>query len=156
MKHSISLLSAAAAAAVFAVGCASDFSGSSYAQNSARAQHTVYYGTITHIEGAVIEGDSGVVGAIAGGVVGGLLGNTIGGGHGRDLAAGVGAVAGAATGAAIEKGATKQNALAIEVQLDGDGRVMSVTQTQGGDSFAVGQRVRVLVGSDGTTRVRPF
>ena len=150
MKHSISLLSAAAAAAVFAVGCASDFSGSSYAQNSARAQHTVYYGTITHIEGAVIEGDSGVVGAIAGGVVGGLLGNTIGGGHGRDLAAGVGAVA------AIEKGATKQNALAIEVQLDGDGRVMSVTQTQGGDSFAVGQRVRVLVGSDGTTRVRPF
>lgn len=156
MKHCNPILLLAAAVAVFSAGCASDFSGSSYAQSSARTQQTVYYGTITHIEGAVIEGNSGIVGAVAGGVVGGLLGNTVGGGHGRDLAAGVGAVAGAATGAAVEKSATKQNALAIEVQLDGDGRVMSVTQTAGNDSFAVGQRVRVLVGADGTTRVRPF
>ncbi|MBR1836319.1 MAG: hypothetical protein IJ783_03445, partial [Kiritimatiellae bacterium] len=64
--------------------------------------------------------------------------------------------AGAAAGAAAEKSLTKQNGLAIEVQLDGDGRVMSVTQVAGSDAFAVGQRVRVLVGADGTTRVRPF
>ena len=149
------VLPAVAIASLLAAGCASDFSGSSYSQSSARTQQVVYYGEITHIEGATIEGNDGVVGGIAGAVVGGLLGNTIGGGSGRSLAAGVGAVAGAAAGAAVEKGTTKQNGLAIEVKLD-NGNVMSVTQTAGSDSFAVGQRVRVLVGAAGKTRVRPF
>ncbi|MBR1609699.1 MAG: hypothetical protein IJ678_08820, partial [Kiritimatiellae bacterium] len=85
MKNTRSLFLSAAVAAAFCAGCASDLTGYSYDRGEARAQHTVYYGTITHIEGAIVEGDPGIVGGIAGAVVGGLLGNTIGGGHGRDL-----------------------------------------------------------------------
>lgn len=115
---------------------------------------TVYYGVLKRIEPVVIEGNEGVVGGVAGGVVGGAIGSTIGGGSGNTVATVVGAVVGAAAGAAIERNSTTRQAYAFEVELK-DGRVMSVTQALGQDTFTVGQDVRVLVGADGTTRIRP-
>ena len=144
---------AAAAALLLAPGCADDLSGSSYGRSSARSAYTEVEGEILSVSPVTIEGKEGVLGGIAGGILGAAIGSTIGGGHGRDVAAAVGGVAGAAAGAATEKGATKQNGVELRVKLD-DGRVLNVTQTLGDDSFAPGQRVRVLFGSD--TRVRPL
>lgn len=156
MKTTMKPLAAAVAiAAIFAsTGCVSDYSGASYTQAEARMQNTVYYGTLTRIEPVVIEGNEGVVGAVAGGALGGALGSAVGGGSGNTIATVAGLVAGAAVGAATERSATKQQAYAFEVQLS-DGKTMSVTQTLGNDTFTVGQQVRVLVSPNGTTRVRP-
>ena len=156
MKHIAKPLAAAVllAATFFTAGCVSNYSGDTYSQAEARKQMTVYYGTLTRIEPVVIEGNEGAVGGIAGGVVGGAVGSTIGGGSGNTVATVVGAVVGAAAGAAIERRTTTQQAYAFEVELK-DGRIMSVTQTLGQDTFTVGQQVRVLVGADGTTRIRP-
>ena len=78
-NHVAKSLSVAFAAAVFASGCVSDYSGSTYSQSEARQQMAVYYGTLKRIEPVVIEGNEGVVGGVAGGVVGGAIGSTIGG-----------------------------------------------------------------------------
>lgn len=157
MKHTTKPLAAAVLAAAIAVsttGCVSDYSGASYTQAEARTQNTVYYGTLRRIEPVVIEGNEGTVGAVAGGVMGGALGSAVGGGSGNTIATVAGALAGAAAGAFAERNMTTQQAYALEVELS-DGRVMSVTQTLGNDTFTVGQQVRVLVAGNGTTRVRP-
>ena len=157
MKYLTKPLAAAVATAalVFSTtGCVSDYSGASYTQAEARMQQTVYRGTLTSIEPVVIEGNEGTVGAVAGGVMGGALGSAVGGGSGNTIATVAGALVGAAAGAMAERNMTKQQAYALEVTMP-DGRVMSVTQTLGNDTFTVGQNVKVLVGSNGTTRVRP-
>ena len=144
---------AAAAALLLAAGCAEDLSGSSYGRSSARSAYTEMEGEILSVAPVTIEGREGVLGGLAGGIIGAAVGSTIGGGHGRDVAAAIGGVAGAAAGAGAEKAGTKQNGVELRVKLD-DGRIMNVTQTLGDDSFAPGQRVRVLFGAD--TRVRPL
>ena len=156
MKHVINPLAAAVAtAAVFlSAGCVSDFSGSTISQAEARTQMSVSYGTITRIEAVTIEGNDGVVGAVAGGALGGAVGSAFGGGSGNAIATVVGAVVGAAAGASVERTSTTQQAYSFEVTLD-DGRIVAVTQTPGSDTFSVGQRVRLLVSRDGTTRIRP-
>ena len=132
---------AAAAALLLAAGCAEDLSGSSYGRSSARSAYTEMEGEILSVAPVTIEGREGVLGGLAGGIIGAAVGSTIGG------------VAGAAAGAGAEKAGTKQNGVELRVKLD-DGRIMNVTQTLGDDSFAPGQRVRVLFGAD--TRVRPL
>ena len=72
-------------------------------------------------------------------------------GRGRTLATIAGAALGAGAGYAGEKAVTKQNGLEIEVRLE-SGQILSIVQ--GADqSFAPGERVRVLRGVDGTSRV---
>jgi outer membrane lipoprotein SlyB len=86
--------------------------------------------------------------------VGGLVGNQIGGGSGRTAATVGGALLGGAAGSRIGQNVTSRNGLEIEVRLTEGGRRFSVVQeVNPRESFAVGDRVRLITGAGGRTRV---
>lgn len=132
-------------------GCASSNSGEVYSRDQARRTQTVQMGTVQFVKTIQIEGTKSGVGAVGGGVAGGVVGSTIGGGKGSILAAVGGAALGAVGGAVAEEKLTKKNGLEITVKLD-SGATIAVVQ-EADVMYSVGERVRVLTGSDGTTRV---
>lgn len=134
-----------------ATGCASSKSGEVYSRDQARQAMTVRLGTIEFVKEVQVEGSKSGLGAAAGGIAGGVAGSTIGGGKGSTLAALGGAAIGALAGHVAEEKMTKFNGLEITVKLD-DGDVLAVVQ-EADVMFVVGDRVRVLTGRDGTTRV---
>jgi outer membrane lipoprotein SlyB len=140
---------------ILSSGCATDYSGSAYDPEFVRQPHSVQYGTITRMAYAQVQGQADALGGIAGGVVGGALGHTVGGGSGKVLATAVGTVGGAAIGAAAQKKAGTQDVVEFTILLDGSDTEFSLVQNPGPDTFAVGQRVRVLTASNGVTRIRP-
>jgi len=109
-------------------------------------------GTVELVKSVKIEGTKTPVGTLAGAAAGGALGSTIGSGTGKTVAVVLGAIAGGAAGSAVEEQATKKDGLEITVKLD-NGEVISVVQ-EADVPFSVGERVRILKGPDGTTRVR--
>lgn len=133
-------------------GCAPTYGGGTYKGGQTRMAHTVQYGTVEQISDAVIEDSPSGLGALGGAIVGGVLGNLIGGGKGRVLTTLGGAAAGGAAGYAGEKTVNTKKAIEITVRLE-NGRVMSVVQ-EPDEIFAVGERVRILTGNDGSARVR--
>lgn len=141
------------AALTFSTGCASN-SGSSYKPDEARVAQSVQTGTITHIGRATIEQDSSFLGPIIGGVVGGVLGSTFGAGTGRTLAILGGAAGGALAGSMVDKQIQTENALEISIQLD-NGQIISVVQAED-DLYVVGDKVRVVSGANGRSRVQHF
>ncbi len=138
-------------AAALLTGCASSNSGEVYSRDQARRTQTVQMGTVQFVKNIQIEGTKSGVGAVGGGVAGGVIGSTIGGGKGSILAAVGGAALGAVGGAVAEEKLTKKNGLEITVKLD-SGATIAVVQ-EADVMYSVGERVRVLTGSDGTTRV---
>ena len=137
---------------LIAGGCASSRSGQVYSRDHARKAHTVRVGTVEAVQPVKIEGTKSGIGTVAGGAAGGVIGSTVGGGSGKRVATVLGAIAGGAAGAAAEEGITKKDGLEITVELD-DGEVIAVVQ-EADELFSVGDRVRILTGPDGTTRVR--
>ncbi|MFC1531836.1 glycine zipper 2TM domain-containing protein [Thermodesulfobacteriota bacterium] len=133
-------------------GCASSRSGQVYSRDHARKAHTIKLGTVEAVKQVSIEGTKSGVGAVAGGAIGGAVGSTIGSGSGKTVATVLGAVVGGVAGAATEDEVTKKDGLEITVELD-NGDVIAVVQ-EADEPFIVGDRVRVLTGPDGTTRVR--
>lgn len=136
---------------VVLAGCASQ-SGDVYNRSQAQRQLSVYYGTVLVVNTVTIEGSQSGLGTVSGGVIGGIAGNTVGGGHGRALATAVGAIGGALIGTAVEEGTTRKNGIEITVELD-SGEVIAVVQ-EADDLYAVGDRVRIIRGPSGVTRVR--
>lgn len=136
---------------VLLAGCASQ-SGDVYSRSQAQRQLSVFYGTILVVDQVTIEGAQSGLGTVAGGVLGGITGNTVGGGHGRALATAVGVIGGALVGTAVEEGSTRKNGLEITVELD-SGEVIAVVQ-EADDYYAVGDRIRVIRGPGGVTRIR--
>lgn len=132
--------------------CASSRSGEVYSRDQARKTHTVQFGTVELVKSVKIEGTKTPLGTLAGAAAGGALGSTIGSGSGKTVAVVLGAIAGGAAGSAVEEQATKKDGLEITVKLD-NGKVISVVQ-EADIPFSVGERVRILKGPDGTTRVR--
>ncbi len=132
-------------------GC-TNYSANTYSGRQVRSAQTVEYGTVELVQYVTLEeARDPVLGTAAGGVVGGIIGNMFGGGHGRTLATIAGAALGAGAGYAGEKTLTKQDGLEIQVRLD-NGTTISVVQAAD-QTFAPGDRVRVLRGSGGVTRV---
>lgn len=127
-------------------GCASSMSGSAYERRQARTAHEVQMGVVEHVREVEIEGTKSRVGSTAGAVAGSGAMR----GHGP-VGRVAGAVAGGVAGAAVEEGITRQKGLEITVKLDG-GRMLAVTQAADED-FKVGDRVRILFGGRGDTRV---
>lgn len=152
MKKTMFLV--AAVAALSMTGCTTDYSGSAYDPQFVRMPHTVTTGTIQRMDVVKIEGEAGLAGTAGGGIVGGAIGSTMGGGSGSTVTTALGALGGALLGGAIEKKATTQSAYEFEVLLE-NGRRITIVQTLGPDTFAVGQTVRVLTAPDGTSRIRP-
>ena len=132
-------------------GCASSRSGEVYSRDQARDAQTVQLGTVEFVKNVQIEGTKSGIGTTAGGVAGGVAGSTIGHGAGSTLAAVGGAIVGAVTGAVGEEAITRRDGLEITVRLD-SGDVIAVVQ-EADVLFVAGDRVRILIGSDGTTRI---
>lgn len=139
------------AAAALMAGCASSRSGEVYSRSQARSAQTVQLGTVEFVKPILIEGTKSGVGAIGGAIAGGVAGSTVGGGKGSTLAALGGAALGAAGGALAEEKLMQKKGLEITVKLD-SGASLAVVQ-EADVMFFVGDRVRVLTGTDGTTRV---
>lgn len=133
-------------------GCASSRSGEVYSRDQVRQSQTVEIGTVQKVSSVRIEGTKSWVGPAAGAAAGAAVGSTIGRGSGRTVATVLGGLAGAGAGTVVEEEATKKPGLEIEVRLD-NGKIIAVVQ-EADVPFSVGERVRVLKGSDGTTRVR--
>ena len=127
--------------------------GKVYSRDQTRTTAQIYYGTIRRIEAVTIEGTSTGGGTLAGGALGGVLGSAFGSGVGRGAATIGGAIGGAVAGSATEKKMTTVAGLEIEVQLE-SGEVLLVVQEKDAE-YKVGDRVRVVKGADGTTRIRP-
>lgn len=134
-------------------GCAPQSqSGRVYTQGQARTTQQVFYGTILRVEEVTIEGSQSGAGAIGGAVVGGLLGSMVGGGKGSTLAAAGGAIAGGLAGSKVEKNVTTKIGVEIEVELD-NGAIQVIVQEKD-DDYRIGDRIRIVKGADGTSRVR--
>jgi len=133
-------------------GCATSQSGEVYTRDQARRTQTVQLGVVEFVKEVQVEGDHSALGTLGGGVAGGVLGSTIGSGRGSTLAALGGAALGALAGNQVEKKMTEYTGLEITVKLD-SGQVISVVQ-EADVPFSVGDRVRVLTDSRGTTRVQ--
>jgi outer membrane lipoprotein SlyB len=135
----------------YITGCASSRSSEVYSRDQTRQAHTVETGTVESVKEVLIEGTKTPVGAAAGAVAGGVLGSTIGRGRGRTLATVGGALLGAAGGAAAEEGLTSKKGLEIVVRKD-SGETIVVVQEADVPIYPT-DRVRILRGNDGTTRV---
>lgn len=134
-------------------GCmAESQSGKVYTRDQARTSQSVNYGTILRVEPVTIEGTQTGAGTLAGGAMGGALGSAVGGGSGRVISTVGGAIIGGIAGSATEKGVTKVQGVEIEVELD-NGELLVVVQ-ENDAVYKVGDRVRILRDSKGTTRVR--
>ena len=133
------------------LSCASSRSANVYSRDQAQKAQTVQMGVVTHVRTVLLEGTKTPAGTIAGGAIGGVAGSAVGGGKGKDLMTVVGAIAGAAAGSAAEEGLTRKEALEITVKLD-NGTVLAIVQ-EADEAFQVGDTIRVVKSSDGTTRV---
>jgi len=142
------------AAGLVLSGCPASMSGGAYSRDQAREAQEVRLGYVESVRQVLIEGTRSGVGAVGGAALGGVAGSTIGRGRGQVAGAIGGAVLGGLAGSAIEENATRQPGLEITVQLD-NGRMVAVTQAAD-EPFYPGDRVRVLIGSDGTTRVAHY
>lgn len=152
MKSSLRIaVPAVVVATVLALaGCASGTGGKDYSRAQARTAQEVQMGIVESVRAVNIEGTKSPVGAGAGAVVGGVAGSTVGSGRGSVVGAAIGAVIGGLGGAAAEEAVTRREGVEITVKLD-SGKLLAVTQAAD-ESFAVGDRVRVLTGG-GVTRV---
>jgi len=145
MKH---LLTALAVAALAACTTSSPDVVQRY---DAQRVSQVYDATVLSVRPVTVDGSQSGIGAGAGAVAGGVAGSTIGG-HRDSIVGGVlGAVVGGVIGNAVERGATRENAVEILVQLR-NGERRSVVQAVGNESWAVGEPV-VLVTTGSRTRV---
>ncbi len=117
-------------------------------------EYRVAYGVVHSMKPITINSEGGATaGAITGGVLGAVLGSLIGGGTGKVLASVGGAALGAAGGGLVGNKVGGHKAYEITVNGD-DGRVFSIIEHQS-VNVSVGQRVRLLLGSD-FSRIEPL
>ncbi|MGI9259746.1 MAG: hypothetical protein ACR2QQ_13005 [Gammaproteobacteria bacterium] len=134
-------------------GCATpSSSGSVYPRQDTRTAYNVEYGEVVATRIVEIEGETSFIGLWGGAAVGRAAGGTLSdNGDTRSVVQAVGGVAGAVAGEAIEKKITAEDGLEITVRLD-NRNTIAVVQEQD-VLFASGDRVRVLFGPRGATRV---
>ena len=138
------------AVAALATGC-STTSPDVIKREDAQRLSNVLDGVVISTRPVVVEGSQSGVGAAAGGVVGGVAGSQVGGGRGAIVGGTVGAVAGGVAGNAIERQATRENAVEIMVQLKG-GERRAIVQAPGGEVLKPGDAV-IIITEGGRARV---
>lgn len=135
--------------------CQPPQSGNLVNAGQAQVAQRVSLGTVVAVRQVAVQGGNPTgefAGTVGGGVIGGLIGNQIGDGSGQDLARIAGVAAGAAAGNRAAGRATTTQSLEWTVRLD-NGQIISVIQAQ--PTFARGQRVQVIQGAGGLTRLAP-
>ena len=106
---------------------------------------------VLSVRPVAVDGTQSGLGAAAGGVIGGVAGSSVGGRR-ESVASGVlGAVAGAVAGNAIERAATREEAVEILLQIKGGERRV-IVQARGSELFTAGDAV-ILVTTGAKTRV---
>jgi outer membrane lipoprotein SlyB len=120
-------------------------------RNDAQRMSQIQDATVLSVRPVAIDGNQSGVGAAAGGVVGGISGASVGG---RREAAVVGvlvAIVGAVVGNAIERSATREDAVEYLLQLK-NGERRALVQGKGEEVMAAGDPV-ILVTTGGKTRI---
>ena len=117
------------------------------AQRLASVQDAV----VLSVRNVIVEGNQSGAGAATGAVIGGVAGSTRSSGKEQALIGVVGAVAGAVIGNAVERSATREDAVEILLQMR-NGERRAIVQAKAGESFNPGDAV-VLVTTGGKTRV---
>jgi outer membrane lipoprotein SlyB len=138
------------AALVVATGC-STTSPDVIKREDAQRMSIVLDGVVISTRPVTVEGSQSGLGAAAGGVVGGVAGSTVGGGRGAIVGGTIGAVAGGVAGNAIERQATREEAIEILVQLKG-GERRAIVQAKGTDVLRPGDAV-IIITEGGRARV---
>jgi len=142
------LIAAAMAAALAACSTTSpDVVQRGDAQRLANVQDA----TVLSVRPVTVEGSQSGTGAVTGGVLGGIAGSSRSSGREQAAIGIVGAVAGAVVGHAIERSATREDAVEILLQLR-NGERRAIVQAKAGETFNPGDPV-VLVTTGGKTRV---
>jgi outer membrane lipoprotein SlyB len=137
--------------------CAKNISSNEYSETEVGAVKHTYRGAVISARNVKVNGADSLgdnqAGLIGGGLAGGILGSQPGKGRGSSVGLVLGAAAGALGGAFAEKGLKSQEGIEYSVELS-SGRIM--TLVQGTDhALSVGQRVLVMVGSKGRSRIVP-
>ena len=137
-------------------GCSSNVGGYDYKAGQAQQSYSVHQATVVGVQPVTIHGDTRdqqTLGGFIGAVAGAALGSTIGGGGGRTLAAVGGGLLGGAAGAGAGTLTSRETGLQITLRDDYGNEEIVV---QGAEpALQPGQRVRVIVGADGSRRVEP-
>lgn len=120
-------------------------------REDAQRMSNVLDGVVLSTRAVTVDGTQSGVGAAAGGVVGGVAGSTVGKGKGAIVGGVLGAVAGGVAGNMIERGATREQAVEILVQLR-NGERRAIVQAQGSEPISAGDQV-IIVTTGGTARV---
>jgi outer membrane lipoprotein SlyB len=147
MRQKLACVLLAASALALTAGCASS-GPQDYSYGETHVMESVAYGTVESVRAVRLNQNGAPLGAFAGAAIGGVAGSTLGRGAGGVVATILGAVGGGLAGDAIEHSVTAQNGEEIVVRLD-SGATIAVVQG-GSQSFASGQRARVLTGPRGS------
>jgi outer membrane lipoprotein SlyB len=141
----------AAAAALVVLAACTTTSPDVIQRGDAQRLSSVQDGVVLSVRNVTVEGNQSGAGAATGAVVGGIAGSSRS--HGGESAAiGVlGAVAGAVIGNAVERSATREEAVEILLQLK-NGERRAIVQAKAGETFNPGDAV-VIVTTGGKTRV---
>ena len=140
-----------ASLAVAALAACTTTSPDVISRYDAQRMAVVQDGTIVSIRPVTVEGTQSGGGAAAGGVIGAVAGSSVGGSRESVIVGVLGAVAGAVAGNAIERGATREGAVEILIQLR-NGERRSIVQARGGETLYAGDPV-VITTSGGRARV---
>jgi outer membrane lipoprotein SlyB len=137
-----------------ATGCASRLDGGTYERGEARREMRVTFATVESVRPVLIEGTKSYVGTMAGAAIGGIAGSSIGG-NSKESAAGavIGSVVGGIAGSAVEEAVTRERGMEITIRLD-NGEYRAVVQSDDGENFQPGERVRLVKGSNATRVTR--
>jgi outer membrane lipoprotein SlyB len=140
-----------AAAVVATLAACSTTSPDVVQRGDAQRMSTVQDATVLSIRPVTVDGSQSGIGGVTGAVAGGVAGSSVGG-HREGAVVGVlGAVAGAVIGNAVERSATKEDAVEILVQLR-NGERRAIVQAKGTEVLNPGDPV-ILVSTGGKTRV---
>jgi outer membrane lipoprotein SlyB len=140
----------AAAALAFMAACTTT-SPDVVQRGDAQRLATVQDATVLSVRTVTVDGNQSGAGGVTGAVVGGVAGSSRSSGREQAVIGVVGAVAGAVIGNAIERSATKEDAVEILLQMkNGDRR--AIVQAKAGENFNAGDSV-ILVTTGGKTRV---
>ncbi|AGX87184.1 hypothetical protein [Candidatus Symbiobacter mobilis] len=121
-------------------------------REDAQRMSQIQDGVVVSVRNVVVDGSQSGVGAVVGGITGAVAGYSASGVQRESQVLGMLAgVAGAAAGNAIERMATREDAIEIIVRL-GNGEQRAIVQAKGNETFAAGERIRVVT-SGGKVRV---
>ena len=140
-----------AAAALATLAACTTTSPDVVQRGDAQRLSTVQDATVLSVRYVTVDGNQTGAGGATGAVLGGIAGSSRSSGAESAAIGVVGAVAGAVIGNAIERGATKEDAVEILLQMK-SGERRAIVQAKAGESFNPGDAV-ILVTTGGKTRV---